>query len=263
MRKLIRWTLLVVALGMLAACGDDNDQTLIRQRVLFGTTLGTDTLGPSNLVMLNPNTGAFIRTVGSVGYYVNGLEYDQTTGKLYGTTSTNDPLFPEGLIEINVLTGAGTPIGTGLGLIAASLTSDSTGQLYGWWEPSEDSLVTIDKVTGVATLVGTSGLDTATFGLDFDAGDTLWLVNDDGSTYTIDTVTGAATAFGDIGVTAHHGKFHPTTGLYWGIDLAGEAVATRNFIIADLITSTVIDAVPTADYLHAISFGSRWVLVSM
>lgn len=264
MKRLICWALLVVALGMLAACGDDDNQTLVRQRVLYGTTVGTDLLGPSNLVMLNPTTGAFIRTVGSTGFNVNGLAFDQTTGKLFATTGANDPVFPSGLIEINTATGAGTPIGTGHGLLetVVSLTVDSAGQLYGWQEPSVDGLATIDKVTGVGTLVGDPGLNTATLGLDFDASGTLWLVNGGGPTFTIDPLTGVSTPFGDILVNAHHGKFHPTTGLFWGLDLADGTVATRNINIVDLSTSTVLDTVPTLDYLHAISFGFKWVLIS-
>ena len=264
MKRLISWALLVVALGMFAACGDDDNQTLVRQRVLFGTTVGTALLGPSNLVMLNPTTGAFIRTVGSTGYIVNGLAYDQTTGKLFATTGINDPVFPAGLIEINTTTGAGTPIGTGHGLTdtVVSLTVDSAGKLYGWLEPNVDGLVTIDKVTGFGTLVGVPGLSTEKLGLDFDAGGTLWLVDGGGPTYTIDPLTSAATPFGDILVDAHHGKFHPTTGLYWGIDLADGTIATRNINIVDISTSTVLETVPTLDYLHTISFGFKWVLIS-
>lgn len=254
---------MVVMMMVLAACGDDNNQTLVRQTVLYGTTLGTDTLGPSNLVLLNPRTGALIRTIGSVGYYVNGIEYDKTTGKLYGTTSTHDPFFPSGLIEINQRTGEGTPIGTGLGLLSALLTADSSGQLYGWWEPSNDDLVSIDKATGVATLVGESGLDTGAHGLAFDANDVLFLVNYNGETYTIDTTTGASTYLGTIGVEAHHGKFHPTSGLYWGIDIADDVNPLRNLVIADLTTFTVVDTVPTIDYLHAIAFATKWVFISM
>ncbi len=54
---------------------------------LYGTTVGTGVLGVSDLVLLDPDTGASIRTIGSVGYYVNGLTYDTTNNKLYGTTS--------------------------------------------------------------------------------------------------------------------------------------------------------------------------------
>lgn len=269
MRRLVRWALLLVTAGILAACGDDDNQTLIRQRVLFGTTLGSTLLGPSDLVVLNPNTGAYIRTVGSTGYNVNGLAYDQTTGKLYATTTASDPVFPSGLIEINTTTGAGTPIGTGHGLAATavSLTVDSTGQLYAWQEPGVDSLVTIDKVTGLGALVGDSGLSTSELGLAFDGNDILWLVDSGGDAYTINTLTGAPTLIGTLPVArAHHGTFHPATGLYWGIDETDDSAAgapTRNLYVIDMGTGTLVDTLPTVDYLHTIAFSSKWVLVSM
>ena len=44
----------------------------------------------STLYELNPDTGEILREVGPVGYLVNGLAYDRTTGTLYGSTSVND-----------------------------------------------------------------------------------------------------------------------------------------------------------------------------
>ncbi len=263
MKNLIRILLVLLSIGMLSACGGDDDEpVVVRQLTIYGTTVGftdPDTLveTTSDLVLLDPDTGDFLSTIGDVGYYVSGLAYDKTTGKLFATTSANDPFFPAGLIEINPITGAGTPIGVGTGLTAAAtLTVDSAGRLYTWSEPTDDDLAIIDKVTGVATVIADSGLTTDTLGLDFDAGGRLFLVNFDGEVFAINPITGAATSIGTIGVTAHHGKFHPITGDYVGIDVADPTFALRNLIVADVTTLpfSVLDTVPTVDFLHTIAF---------
>lgn len=261
MKNLIRILLVLLSVGMLSACGGgDNEPVVVRQLTIYGTTIGfTDPVTlvdtTSDLVLLDPDTGDFLSTIGDTGFFVSGLAYDKTTGKLFATTSANDPAFPAWLIEINPVTGAGTPIGAGTGLTAAAtLTVDSSGQLYTWSEPDDDDLAIIDKVTGVARLVGDSGLTTQTLGLDFDARGILYLVNFDGEVFTINPINGAATFVGTIGETAHHGKFHPVTGDYVGIDVADPTIAARNLVVADFASFTVLDRVPTADFLHTIAF---------
>ena len=161
----------------------------------------------STLVELDPLSGTVTRVIGSVGYSVNGLEYDAFSGILYGTVSQNDSTAPSHLIEIDMNTGAGTPIGTGAGVgTLVNLTSDSMGHLYAWTE-SDDDLVSIDPVTGLGSVVGESGLSTATHGLAFDAADRLYFVNDDGNFYLVDPDTGATSYQFGLGQTAHHGDF--------------------------------------------------------
>ena len=126
--------------------------------ILVGTTGFGGTL--STLIEIDPVTGATL-DIGPVGFAVNGLEFDPTTGTLFGTTSKQDPAYT-GLITIDLTTGAGTPVsassGFGLGNreVVNNITIDASGQLFGWWEPVEDDLVRIDKTTGLATLVGES-----------------------------------------------------------------------------------------------------------
>ena len=148
---------------------------------LYGT-IGTGRGVDSLLVELDPITGAVLNTIGNVGYTVNGMEYDPFSGKLYASTSVHDASY-NGLIEIDLVTGAGTPVGVsgwGLGVAEAvtNITLDASGQMYGWWDPYQDDLVSIDKTTGIATRVGESGIaDTRANGLDFDNTGTLFMVN--------------------------------------------------------------------------------------
>src|SRR6516225_3950178 len=61
---------------------------------LIGTTGACNNVRPggpctqnSTLVLLDPTTGALIRTIGPVGFTVNGLAWDRTTKTLYATTA--------------------------------------------------------------------------------------------------------------------------------------------------------------------------------
>lgn len=244
--------LAAVAAAALAACSGGGDDASPRPTALYGTTYNP---GGSELLQLDPNTGAYLQTIGPVGYMVNGLEYDHTTGKLYATTSGNDPSFPRGLIEIDLLTGAGTPIGSGTGLTIMNPTVNSAGDLYAWSEDTDD-LVRVDKVAGTATVVGDSTLDTYEHGLAFDTHDRLIFFNGDGYAYQLDTTTGAATLVAQLAMRAHHGDFHPGTGLYWGIDETANTAPDekRTFRIVSLAAKTITFGVPTADDLFAITF---------
>lgn len=232
----------------LAACGSNGNDG----PVLYGTTFGA----AGNLVQLDPDTGALLRTIGPIGYQVNGLEWDHSTGKLFATTSGNDANFPSGLLEINPATGAGTPIGAGFGRNVMNPTVNAAGAMYAWTENGDD-LVTVDKVAGTVTVVGDAGLSTLEHGVAFDNQGTLYIVNgSSGNIFTIDTATGATTAAGSLTMRAHHGDFHPVTGLYWGIDETADssALATRNIRVVNIGTATVTTTLPTADNLFTLSF---------
>jgi|GEM_PF-3239761 len=219
--------------------------------------LGTTGVGNSNsrLVEIDPSTGEVIREIGRVGFTVNGLAWDQTNGKLYASTAYKDPNY-NGLIEIDPGTGVGTIIGVhgwgfGYTLSITNITVNSFGQMYGWSEWGDD-LVSINKYTGVATVVGESGLSTATNGLAFDNTGTLYMVNSGGSYYIINTSTGAATHQGDFGPTAHHGVFHPNTNVYYGLD---QTKAPADLVRANLSTGTLLSRVEMCcDYVHTLAF---------
>src|SRR4029077_3236867 len=86
----------------------------------------------------------------------------------------------------------------------ADITFASDGTLYGWSEPNCDSLFTIDKSSGAATLVGTSGLSTTGSGTAANSTDTIYLAGefDNGPLYTIDRFTGEPTQVATLTGTA-------------------------------------------------------------
>ena len=231
---------------------------------LFGTLNAGATGGPSILVEIDPATGALVQTIGSVGYLVNGMTYAATTGILYGTTSNNDVSFPNGLITIDMTTGAGTPIGTGAGQYVNVPAADSVGNLYGWTEASDD-LVLWNTGTGTVTVIGDSDTSTWEQGLAFDNSDVLYLVNgSSGDIYTLNTATGGVTPQGTLSTRAHHGDFHPTSGLYYGIDNTEDTgPPARILVVCDLSTQSVVNTIPTVDLLHTLTFVGDAALVAV
>jgi hypothetical protein len=159
---------------------------------------------PSDLLILDPSNGAVLRAVGPIGFGVTGLAIDPTTGTLYGTTGRNNDAgsapSPGSLITINRTTGQGTLVGD---LVppasdrspAADITFTPDGTLYGWLEPTVDDLIRIDKATGLATIVGNSGLSTYGSGLASNSAGVLYFAGEgeDMPLRTVDRNTGLTT----------------------------------------------------------------------
>ena len=109
--------------------------------------------GNQQLVKIDTTTGT-ITTIGTVtgATSITGLAYDFSTGTMYamdyGTTSR--------LGTLNLTTYVFTPLaGSSTGLFIDIACSNS-GQIYGV-NISDDSFYSIDKTTGIATLIGSLG----------------------------------------------------------------------------------------------------------
>ena len=221
-------------------------------------TVGTDDLS-CMLLELDPATGATLRTIGPVGFAVNGMTYDPTTGTLFATTSNQSAALEHGVIAIDMTTGAGTPIGSGAGVAVNVPAAKSTGELYAGSQGFRSAfrLALLDKVTGVAALVGDAGLETFTHSLAFDAADTLHLLNGDGKLYTIDPATAAATLAGDVAGLpngyAHHGGINPADGLLYALS-AKEGLPPTEILAIDLAARAVVSAAPADPLLHTLAF---------
>jgi PEP-CTERM motif len=223
--------------------------------VVYGT-LGSGG-NTSTLVSIDLATGT-TTAIGSVGFAVNGLTWDPSTNQLYGSARGD-----VGLLQINTSTGAGTLIGSGFQSSASGcnsgnvlLATSSAGGMYGWCDPSSDDLMSINKATGVATLVGESGLGTSGHGLSFGNDDVLYLHNSGGDFYSIDTASGLATLLGSSGRGAHHGDFNPDDDLYYGID-------GRQLHLIDIAGGTgyVSSITLDTDELHTLAFVSSGATV--
>jgi hypothetical protein len=115
----------------------------------------------SQLLRLNPDTGAGV-VIGAIGFTTNGLAVAADATMYAGTTAGQ-------LIRINPVTGAGTLVGNfGGGLTSSGdLVFDSNDVLYGALDSGGTVvLARIDRITGAATTIGPTGLNTV-YGLGF------------------------------------------------------------------------------------------------
>ncbi len=261
--------------------------------ILLGTTGACNNTGQggkctqtSTLVLLDPQTGALIKTIGPVGFTVNGLAWDPKSLKLYATTAAGDATF-HGLITINPFTGKGTPVnknvvnfGLGPGKSPIhSIAIDVFGHMVGWYDEfsspgvptGNDSYVRINQRTGVATEFST-GLDTSRNGLSFGEFNVLW--NIDAPRFVDDALAQTQTAhminpFDGKPLlskllcdpptdtcqptNAALGDFRPGTNLYYGLNFES-GNPTTFIMVVDPIAGTVTELGQTVDDLHTITF---------
>jgi hypothetical protein len=197
-RPLSLLALLVSLCGLLASAAAAS-----AQQVLYGAGAAGDGGSPSTLYILNPSSGSALQSIGPIGFSVTGLAVDPADGTLYGSTGrepSGGAPNPGSLIKINRTTGAGTLVGdlrpdTDT---AGDLTFTPDGALFGWLvgvSGNSNNLVTIDKASGAASVVGASGIvGNHGSGLASSAGGTLFhAALDTGPLYTVDRTTGAAT----------------------------------------------------------------------
>jgi Ca2+-binding RTX toxin-like protein len=241
------------------------------QELLFGADGAQG--NPSNLYRLDPGSGAVLQNVGPIGFPITGLAEDPSTGILYGSTGRGPSSSGDGLlVRIDEQTGAGTLIGDLRpdpdNETAADITFTPDGTLFGWLEPNSDDLVTINKGTGAATIVGDSGISTEGTGLASDSAGTLFLADDSSPLWTINRTTGAATqvatlnASGDTPALAFNSQvqispnvtFAPNT--LFGVRSQKDASRTTALITINTASGAVNSWGPSVNRLDAIEFAT-------
>lgn len=180
----------------------------------------------SNDTLLKWEDGA-LTTVGNTGWGdVRGLAYDHSTDELYGVSRMNGPR----LITIDRGSGVGTAVSSNyflpLDSNSAELDVDASGDMWGLGHTGDqtkvDELCEVDKVSGIATVVGNYGADVdflSGFAIDHSDG-TLYGSGYSGELYTIDSsgtfVTYLGTISGTNGGVARI-AFEHSTGTMYGI----------------------------------------------
>jgi hypothetical protein len=158
-------------------------------QTLYGITF-------SQFLRLNPDTGAGV-VIGAIGAFTtNGLAV-AGDGIVYASTTGGQ------LIRINPGTGAGTLVGNfGGGLTSSGdIAFDSNDVLYGALNSGANVvLARIDRNTGVATVIGPTGLSTV-YGLAFSCC-RLYGVSAAGELLDINVATGHATVIGKNTISA-------------------------------------------------------------
>jgi hypothetical protein len=277
------------------------ESLLAKRPILLGTTGACNSANPgdpctqtSTLVLLNARTGALIKTIGPVGFTVNGLAWDRTSLKLYASTSLGcgpGSVCPfHGLITINPFTGKGTPVdpkvqnfGLAVGPLGEespvhSIAIDSFGNMVGWYDefPPPDTYVRINQRTGVATEFPNTGINTNANGVAFGQFNLLWNINSPQcngtncgpggadltqTAYILNPFTGKK--FASVPVTpptmAALGDFLPGTNRYYGLNFQGfDPLGTTFIELVDLDpvhgTGTVTTLGQTINFLHTLAF---------
>ena len=253
--------------------------------VLLGTTGACNNVNPggpctqkSTLVLLNAKTGKLIRTLGPVGFTVNGLAWDRTSGNLYASTAIGDVKF-HGLITINPKKGTGTPVNpaaVNFGLAGGaspvhSIAIDPFGHMVGWYDEFPppagvtDTYVRINQLTGVATEFDNTGINTSQNGVAFGEFNLLWNIDSPKFNQVTGISTQTAYLLNPFNGTklfstlltpptpAALGAFHPGTNLYWGLNF--DPFLPTTFIeVVDVLNGTVTELGRTVDNLHTLTF---------
>jgi hypothetical protein len=279
MEKLCRSAMPAAMLAVVILLGFVQQMPAQTSLILVGTTGACNNDFPggpctqkSTLVQLDPQTGARIRTIGKVGFTVNGLAWDPLTQTLYGSTALGDTKF-HGLITISLKTGVGKPVDktvVNFGLSGDpspihSITIDSHGNMVGWYDEKippalSDTFVQINKKTGVATEFPNTGINTSQNGLSFNNTDQLWNIDsphaNSQTAFHVDPFTGTLIDFIDLDVptTAALGDFNPVDNFYYGLNFTAFSVPTTFLVQVDLGSGSVTTVGQTVDNLHTIAF---------
>jgi hypothetical protein len=166
----------------------------LAQPVIYGSAYSGST-GPSSFYQINPNTGA-ATLVGSIGFNRVGAMDFSSSGTLYAVGQ--DGSGPN-LLTINIATGTGTKIATITGTDGSHFQDiafrPSDGVLFGY---ADGDIYTINRTTGVATFIGSTGIFPDGNGLAFSSANVLYLSNDSGgglgTLYSINQANGSQTA---------------------------------------------------------------------
>jgi hypothetical protein len=239
----------------------------------------------STLVQLDPWTGALIRTIGPVGFTVNGLAWDQKTKKLFATTPPGDVTF-HGLITIDPKTGIGTPVDPSVvnfgleltpgssGSPVHSISIDSKGNMVGWYDEFApptgvtDTFVRINKKTGKAIEFPDTGIDSSQNGVSFSDFDLLWNIDSpkvlpDGTltqtAYLLNAMDGKPLLSKSLTppTAAALGDFNPVNNLYYGLNFEGGVSRHSFVVIVNLLKGTVTTLSTTVDDLHTLAFAKE------
>jgi hypothetical protein len=174
---------------------------------LFYTSTVGNTSGTPQIWTQDITTGA-ATLVGPTGLPAaegfNGIAYDHTTGIYYGSSGIN-------LYTFDNTTGTATLVGpfNNTGGLSIDIAIDCAGNMY-MHDLGLDVIFSVDKSTGNATLIGSTGF-AANFGqgmgYDHDAG-VLYLFAFNATTFTaqlmtVDVTTGLATMVADYGLDQH------------------------------------------------------------
>lgn len=177
-----------------------------------------------NLFRVNSST-LLATTVGPIGFSgIGGLTFDNDN-RLFGIREGS----PAQLVEIDIATGHGTPVAPVTGVSISASTSlanhPKTNMLYGMSSagPNPNVLMTISKLNGNPTIIGTMPISVGLNGLSFDLNGNLWGIDaEHEQLVSVNQTNAALTVIGSNGLASY-----PTlsaldvgpTGVFWSINV--------------------------------------------
>lgn len=216
-----------IAVALLALSSSAAEAGLIGSVKDFGSESG-------KLYSVNETTGAVtLIGAGTNPHALSGIDFHPVTGLLYGVWTASGSGNPSTLVRLDPVTGSlistiGTVTLSSVPLKISDLAFDPiSAGLFGIDRFGE--LVTIDRATGVATLVGDPGLSGATGGLAFSSAGILYFATANGpkGLYTLNTTTGAVTSVIPLASSYDGLAVRPSDGLLFGTFASGgEGIGT-------------------------------------
>ncbi|PYJ48490.1 MAG: hypothetical protein DME87_12630 [Verrucomicrobia bacterium] len=167
--------------------------------IFYGATANASPTNPNYLVIVDPAT-ALVTPIGPFGAVLTDITIDPTTGIMYAVSGYNQKFY-----TINTTTGqavqtASTQLGYQNG---GGLAADRTGALFGI---DNFFFYSYNKTTGLATLIGATGLANLVRAADFNPSNVLYGLEGGGGIdnlhlrflVTFNVTTGLATRLGQI-----------------------------------------------------------------
>ena len=167
--------------------------------IFYGATANASPTNPNYLVIVDPAT-ALVTPIGPFGAVLTDITIDPTTGIMYAVSGYNQKFY-----TINTTTGQAVQTGsTQLGYQnGGGLAADRTGALFGI---DNFFFYSYNKTTGLATLIGATGLANLVRAADFNPSNVLYGLEGGGGIdnlhlrflVTFNVTTGLATRLGQI-----------------------------------------------------------------
>jgi hypothetical protein len=252
-----------LALSLLLCMGIAAPSQAQAQSTIFGSAFAGPATSAS-LFAINPTNGS-ASLIGPIGFnQVGALDFGPDD-RLYGIAVVAGAAT---LIVINTATGAGTVVGA-LGVAGAAQDMafrPSDGTLFAY---IQGIIYTVNRDTGAATLVGSTGGFPDGNAIAFSSG-TLLLGNTQGGTngslQSVNQTTAAVTpivnfTYGPGFTPANNSrtaamKFDPTTGALFAAIVEGNGAAVRFLGVVDPVTGVVTDIGTTVAGLDGIAIRS-------
>jgi hypothetical protein len=232
------------------------------EAALYGATASGS---PGELYVLDSTSGAVLQDVGplndslNTNYPITGLAFNPYTGVLYGSTATLAAV-PGHLVTIDPASALVTDVGSfnlTIGTLS-DLAFDPAGKLYGIASKNGPQLYSVDRSTGQATEIGSSGMvSTEGGGLAVSPTNVFFATPRSTLFGTYNSTTGAFTNIANPAKPAGGGAYAALAfdgSVLYGINSGPSSPPPIHLVTFDTTTGAVTDIGASVSALDAIAF---------